>query len=252
MVTVPAGPFVQGSDTVDKEGLAREFGGRRPWYLDEHPRRRVELPTFRIDRTEVSEADYQKFVAAIPYPPPPHWKDETPTPDHPDLPVTRVSWMDAQNFCHWRSARLPTEAEWEKAARGAAGWVYPWGNDFDPKRANTGQLGSLAPAGHFAESVSPYGALDMAGNVWEWTASWYLPYPGNTTPFDDYGHRYKVVRGGSHGGQGHYRLEELTSRASYRFYLDPREKQPDVGFRCVQRLGNDGQPVDDAEIALHQ
>jgi formylglycine-generating enzyme required for sulfatase activity len=251
-VTVPAGPFVLGSDDVDTEGRAREFGSRRPWYLDEHPRQTRELGAFRIDRTEVTEAAYQVFVRAIRYPPPPHWTGDPPAPPRPELPVVNVNWMDAQNFCHWRGARLPSEMEWEKAARGPDGRVYPWGDAFDRERANVGQAGGLAPAGHFAESAGPYGALDMAGNAWEWTSSWYEPYPGNTLDSPLYGHRQKVLRGGGAGEPGgHYLLEALVTRGSYRFPMDPRVKVADVGFRCVQSLGPDGRPIDDRDARLH-
>jgi formylglycine-generating enzyme required for sulfatase activity len=252
MVPVPAGPFVLGSDDVDTENRAQEFGSRRPWYEDEHPRQVRTLGDFRIDRTEVTEGAYEVFVATVGYAPPPDWKGLPPKPEDPALPVVNVSWMDAQNFCHWRGARLPTEFEWEKAARGPKGRVYPWGDTFERERANVGQSGEVAAAGHFAGSASPYGALDLAGNVWEWTASWYLPYPGNTVPSPFYGHRFKVLRGGSAGAKGgHYQLEALTARSSYRFFLDPRMQVPDVGFRCVQAVGPDGRPIDDRDAKLH-
>ncbi|MDH5528203.1 MAG: formylglycine-generating enzyme family protein [Nitrospirota bacterium] len=251
MVLVEEGPAVLGSNRVDTEGRAREFGSRRPWYLDEHPLRTIGLPAFAIDRTEVTEQDYVLFVAALDYPPPPHWEGDPPQPVDRHLPVTNVTWMDAQNFCHWRGARLPTEAEWEKAARGPEGREYPYGDTFDREAANVGQLGEIAPAGHFETSVSPYGALDMAGNVWEWTASWYLPYPGNTASSELYGRRHKVLRGGSGNGSGHYQLEQLTTRGAYRFFLDPRMRQADVGFRCVQRLGPEGAVVADADDMQH-
>jgi len=215
MVIVPGGPVTIGSDQVDTENRAKEFGGRRVWYEDEHPAHQVTIGTFRIDRTEVSAAAYKRFVDAIGYPQPPHWVDNPNAPERPEHPIINVNWMDAQNYCHWRGARLPTEFEWEKAARGDDARQYPWGNHFDRNLANTGQLGDLSPVGHFTESASPYGALDMAGNVWEWTANWYQPYAGNTAPNEQYGKRYKVLRGGSSGGQGgHYQLEARTNRSS--------------------------------------
>lgn len=251
MVTVPAGPFRFGSNDVDTENRALEFGGRRPWYEDERPMQSVELPAFRIDRTEVTESQYLLFMQQVDYPPPPEWDGNTPS--HPNRPVVNVNWMDAQNYCHWRGARLPTELEWEKAARGTGGGIYPWGNPFDRDKANVGQTGEISEVSHFPDSASPYGAQDMAGNVWEWTSSWYLPYPGNTTPSDLYGKRHKVLKGGSAGAKGgHYLLEELTTRASYRFFLDPRTKSPDAGFRCVQSLDANGNPIDDRDAMLHR
>lgn len=252
MVTVPAGPFVLGSDEVDTEGRAQEFGGHRPWYEDEHPRQVMTLGPFRIDRTEVTGAAYAAFVRVVHYPPPPDWTGTPPGPPGPELPVTRVNWMDAQNYCHWRGARLPSEFEWEKAARGPDGRAYPYGDTFDPERANTGRDGAVAPAGEYQGSASPYGAVDMAGNVWEWTSSWYLPYPGSGLQSPLFGHRQKVLRGGSAGtAGGHYLLASLTSRGSYRFLLDPRAKAADAGFRCAQAIDAAGQPIDDREARLH-
>ncbi|MBI5137808.1 MAG: SUMF1/EgtB/PvdO family nonheme iron enzyme [Nitrospirae bacterium] len=252
MVPVPGGPFVFGSDREDPENRSLEYGGRRVWYADEHPQATPALAPFRIDRTEVTEGAYKRFVDAIGYPPPPHWAGKEGMPERPDYPIVNVNWMDAQNYCHWRGARLPTEREWEKAARGTGGAEYPWGDAFDRDRANVGQVGDLTPAGHFAESASPYGAVDMAGNVWEWVADWYAAYPGNPLQSPLFGKRYKVVRGGSSGGQGgHYQLEALTNRAAYRFFLDPRMQVPDVGFRCAQGLDANGRPVDDHARRLH-
>ncbi len=252
MVLVPAGPFIAGSNRVDTENRTLEFGSRRPWYEDEHPQHTRTLAAFMIDRFPVTEGDYAVFVTAIDYPRPPHWANKPDMPNRPDYPIVNVNWMDAQNYCHWRGARLPTEFEWEKAARGTGGASYPWGEGFDRNRANVGQIGDLTPVGHFPDATSPYGAQDMAGNVWEWAADWYLPYPGNTVPSDLYGKKYKVLRGGSSGGQGgHYQLEELTNRSSYRFFLDPRMQVPDVGFRCVVSVDDQGNPVDDRDAMLH-
>ncbi len=251
-VLVPAGPFIMGSDRVDADGRAEEFGTRRPWYLDEHPRRTVTLGPLLMDRYEVTETQYATFVDDIKYDPPPHWEGTPPAPKSALLPVVNVNWMDAQNYCHWRGARLPTEAEWEKAARGTNGQAYPWGNDFDENKANMGKHGGVVEVGHYTESASPYHALDMAGNVWEWVADWYQPYPGNPVTSPMYGHQFKVLRGGGAGsGSGHYALAELTARSSYRFPMDPRNKVPDVGFRCVVALNAQDQPIDDHQATLH-
>ncbi|MFQ5508044.1 MAG: formylglycine-generating enzyme family protein [Leptospirillia bacterium] len=254
MVYVPGGPFLMGSDEVDTEGRALEFGSRRPWYVDEHPRHTAYTGPFRIDLNEVTEAHYQVFIAALGnYPPPPHWSGTPKAPPDPDLPVSHVTWMDAQNYCHWRGARLPTEAEWEKAARGTDGGRYPWGDTFDPDRANVGQTGGdLTPPGHFKDSASPYGAVDMAGNVWEWVADWYEAYPGNTADSEFFGHRHKVLRGGGAGIQGgHYLLAAHTIRAAHRFFLDPRARVADAGFRCAQGLTEDGEVKDDNDQTVH-
>ena len=250
MVPVSGGPFPMGSDRVDTEDRWKEFGSRRPWYLDEHPRRLLTLGPFLIDRTEVTEGAFARFVNDYGYNPPPHWKDGA--PERPEHPVINVNWMDAQNYCHWRGARLPTEAEWEKAARGTNGREYPWGDGFERDRANVGQLGDTTEAGHFPEGAGPYGTLDQAGNVWEWTASWYQAYPGSGHPDPDFGRRAKVLRGGSSGGKGgHYQLEQLTSRTGYRFFLDPRARVADVGFRCAQAIDSSGNPIGDHQDRLH-
>ena len=285
MVLVPAGPFLMGSDRVDRAGRAREYGSRKPWYLDEHPARRVELPAFWIDRTEVTNAQYRRFVREANYWVPPAWEAngylltrevlehasvetlrrlaaerfrvdaDTRTLGKEalldliareqarldDLPVTGVTWFNARDYCRWAGKRLPTEAEWEKAARGTDGREFPWGGTWDPTRLNASGVDprgrpwpfGLAPVGSYPQGASPYGVLDMAGNVMEWVADWYGPYPGADWRSPDYGERYKVVRGGGWSGFGHYALSHFY-RAAYRFYLPPDRAYRDTGFRCAR------------------
>ncbi|MDH4228871.1 MAG: formylglycine-generating enzyme family protein [Nitrospirota bacterium] len=235
MIKIPAGPFLMGSNKEDTEGRAQEFGSMKPWYLDEHPQQKVVLPGFLIDRTEVTVAAYALFLHATGSPLPNAWQGEG--PDQRDRPVTGVNWFQADAYCTWLGKRLPTEAEWEKAARGTDGREFPWGNEFDPMRGNTGatRLGSVMPVGHFPEGASPYGVLDMVGNVWEWTGSWYLPYPGSDYRSDDFGEKYRVIRGGGWGGVGHYTLDHFY-RTPYRFYIDPSIAFNDAGFRCAKNL----------------
>ncbi len=162
-VAVPAGPFVMGAD---RHGEA-----------DERPRHTLTLPAFRIDRLEVSNAQYQRCMTAGACTAP---RDCSPRTHRPEQPVVGVSWTQARAYCAWAHGRLPTEREWEKAARGPDGRTYPWGEERpDDTRAvfgRSGHSGSPDGVGLRPRGASPYGALDMAGNVWEWTESPYDPY----------------------------------------------------------------------------
>lgn len=154
------------------------------------------------------------------------------------LPVTGVSWDDAYSFCRWAGKRLPSEAEWEKAARGAQGFEYPWGNQWDVKRPNTGADGEGAEAvtapGSYPGDKSPYGVYDMAGNVSEWVQDWFQAYPGSDYQNKAYGEIHKVVRGGG-AGLGHYALQAFF-RGARRAHADPTQSGNDVGFRCAQDI----------------
>lgn len=241
MVVVPAGEFQMGTDEVDETDFAEEQGIPKPWLVDEGPAHQVYLPEYYIDRYEVTNAQYAKFVQATKHPPPSYWENDTyPTGADP-YPVVMVTWQDAQDYCQWKKGRLPTEAEWEKAARGTDGRPYPWGREFDVKKANIGgTAGDVTPVGSYVFGQSPYGAFDMIGNVWEWTADWYKPYPGSTHKSKEYGQQRKVIRGNSWTSIGHFApeiLEELVKRhstATFRLFASPDSTITDVGFRCVQ------------------
>ena len=151
------------------------------------------------------------------------------------FPVTGITWDYANEYCKWRGQRLPTEAEWEKAARGPDGLEFPWGNDWNVAKTSTGEGGEseegYAPVGSYPQNKSPYGAYDMAGNVWEWTSSWYDRYPGSTLENKDFGQNFKVIRGGA-GSVGHYALSYFF-RGATRQIADPKMTGEDLGFRCV-------------------
>lgn len=235
MVLIPAGEFIMGSEKLDTENKAREFGYSQPWYVDEHPQRRLNLPAYYIDQFEVNNAAFAKFMLGTARgnvqtlreqisKQPPKWANE---------PVANIVWQYAYDYCAWAGKRLPAEAEWEKAARGSDGRDYPWGNTWDPTRANAGGGSGVVPVGSFAGGVSPYGVHDMAGNVSEWVQDWYQPYPGADFKSQWYGETHKVVRGGGWGGIGHYAVPYFY-RTAFRDYEQPGRAFNDIGFRCAK------------------
>jgi eukaryotic-like serine/threonine-protein kinase len=213
MILVPAGEFVMGcNEKVDTECED-----------DEKPQRQVNVPAFQIDRTEVTVAAYRQCVEARRCSLPDsegrgscNW----PISGRENHPINCIDWNQAETFCAWVGKRLPTEIEWEKAARGTDGRVYPSGDAWDISKANVYEsydgYKDTAPVGSFPAGASPYGALDMAGNVWEWTADWYRN--GET----------RLMRGGS--------WVDLPRRArtSRRIGTPPGSRLDDVGVRCAQ------------------
>lgn len=211
MVLIPAGPFWMGIDRLPPD---------IPWgQEDAKPKHQVSLPAYYIDRTETSYGEYLKIDPTL----------KIPGRTAP-FPVTDVTWFEAERYCRSLGKRLPTEAEWEKAARGTDGRFYPWGDRFDPKKANVGS--TLAPVGSSPEDRSPFGVLDMGGNVSEWTDSWYQPYPGSVYQSADYGILQKVVRGGSYNVNRHF-ADEMFAQTTFRNYNRPDAFGPDTGFRCA-------------------
>lgn len=235
MVLMPAGEFIMGSEKLDTENKAREFGYSQPWYVDEHPQRKLNLPAYFIDTFEVNNAAFAKFMFSTGRGNAKFLSEQIPKqpPVWPDEPVANIVWQYANDYCAWAGKRLPSEAEWEKAARGTDGRDYPWGNAWDAKRANTGGGNGVLPVGSFANGVSPYGVHDMAGNVSEWVQDWYQPYPGADFKSQWSGETHKVVRGGGWGGIGHYAVPYFY-RTSFRDYEQPERAFNDIGFRCAK------------------
>jgi formylglycine-generating enzyme required for sulfatase activity len=246
MVRVPAGEFLMGTDDVDAENEALDFGLPHPWYEDEHPLHRVNLPSFFIDTHEVTNDRYKKFVEATRHPLPDAWANGTYPGGEAKFPVAYVNWFDADAYCRWAGKRLPTEEEWEKAARGPDSLKYPWGNLFGSAPANIAKgpvmVASAVAVGQYEGGKSPYGAYDMIGNVWEWTDSWYLPYPGNDTRNENFGRVFRSTRGLSFMGVGHYpgeaytKVASIIARASFRSYDYPNSRLTDLGFRCARSV----------------
>ncbi len=236
MVPVPAGRFIRGSNKIDAFQQAKELGSKKPWYKDEYPQHEINLPFFYIDQYEVTNAEYKVFIDATDWRPPPYFKNGSVPPGAENYPVSNINWYEADRYCQWAEKRLPTEAEWEKAARGPDGREFPWGDDFEKIKknaANDPNAGEIAPVGSFIESMSPYGVMDMAGNVWEWTSDWYRPYPNATFETELFGQKQKVFKGGGGGRVGHYVLP-LFYRGAYRSSIAPEQAFSDLGFRCAK------------------
>ncbi len=235
MVYIPAGEFIMGSDDVDTSGKAEEFGFNEPWYLNEHPKRKVNLDAYYIDRYEVSNGQFKSYLMNVMK----VSRDQLALGIQSmgwavnEEPVRNVPWIQAKAFCESVGKRLPTEAEWEKAARGPNGNEFPWGAEFKPELLNAGGgERDLMPVGSYEGGKSFYGVYDMAGNVMEWVDDWYDAYPGSDYRSQHYGQKRKVARGGSWGGVGHYVIPHYF-RAAYRYNFPPTGFYNDVGFRCA-------------------
>lgn len=254
---VQAGQFLMGSDP-DRDSDAQD---------DEQPQHKVDLSAFWIDQTEVSVDQFERFVTETGYVTEaeqegwgyiweetdwvrkdgadwrhPHGPNSNAESNHP---VILVSWNDAAVYCEWVGGALPTEAQWEKAARGTEGQIYPWGDDFDGSRINFCDVNCLfsgwknkdfddgyqflAPVDSFPNGASPYGVLNMSGNVWEWVADWYDEDYSltQTDPIGPETGESKVLRGGSWYGPRNF------ARVANRFESSPDSRYSYVGFRCV-------------------
>lgn len=221
MVLVPAGPFTIGGKENYEGGKVNQ----------------ITLPAFRIGKYPVTNLQYAAFVTATGYAAPRHWRGTQPSPGLRNHPVVYVSWRDAVAYCAWLSqerseiVRLPTEAEWEKAARGTDGRVFPWGNEEpNANRCNFElEIGGTTPVGIYQFGASPFGTLDLAGNVWEWTSSLYkdYPYKADDGREDAAAAGRRVVRGGSFVSARNF------VRCACRNVSDPDSRSGYIGFRVV-------------------
>lgn len=197
---------------------------------DEQPEHTVTVDSFWISETEITNAHYARCVDAGACTPPhnDHWRNS----DQVDYPVTHVDWEQANAYAQWVGGRLPTEAEWEKAARGTDGRTFPWGDDLtDDQRLNFNSMTGVVAVGSYPAGASPYGALDMAGNVEEWVADWYAPDAyAQSSPLNPTGPEsgiLRVVRGGS------FKSNLGGVRTTVRGRAAPASNFDNVGFRVV-------------------
>ena len=254
MVRVPIGTFKMGSSFVEnkrhlKKCRKYDKSCELWWFNDEYPDRLIFLDSYWIDIHEVTNEKYLKFVLATG-----HrfaldetcetdkcregnlWQGASFPPRINRQPVTQVSWYDADAYCRWRGKRLPSEAEWEKAARGPSGNLYPWGSGSPKKRATYGRkwrgVFTMTDVGTYSQGASLYGLYDMAGNVWEWVDDWYdLKYYNwgrKKNPIGPAEGEFKVVRGGS------WVNHPDTLRSSFRRWSQPEVRFNDTGFRCAK------------------
>ncbi|MEI6520039.1 MAG: formylglycine-generating enzyme family protein [bacterium] len=220
MVLVPAGEFLMGSKDDDK-----------PANDNEKPQHKVYLDSYYIYKTEVTVAQFRQFCHAtgrksMPEKPKWGWID--------NHPIVNVNWDDAKAYADWAGVKLPTEAQWEKAARSTDGRIYPWGNKWDVAKCVNKQnsKGGTKPVGSILTGASPYGCLDMVGNVWEWCADWYADdyykkSPLNNPTGPEKGES-RVIRGSSC-----FCLDDRTARNAYRDNFFPADCFRDIGFRCA-------------------
>jgi len=220
MALVPRGEFVMGSN--------ERWDDEAPEYIES-------VETFHIDLHEVTNANYHLFASATKREFPYHWSEGNIPAGKEDHPVIYVSWHDANAYCKWSGKRLPTEQEWEKAARGENGNIYPWGNEWSLDKSNNPYKGSTGtqPVGSYPEGRSPYGLYNMSGNVWEWVDSFYLPHPGNTIPRAEYGKDKRVLKGGSWFDCLSYGCG-LSAPTFNRSFFTPEVKNNSFGFRCAK------------------
>lgn len=227
MVEIPTGPFTMGTYPT---GLRKTD--------PEEPQRSVTLDAYAIGIYQITNTQYAQFIKGTEYRQPIYWTDDR--FNNKDHPVVGVSWYDTQLFLEWlnelsgQTYRLPTEAEWEKAARGTDGREYPWGNNWDANIANTSEAGNkmLKPVGSYPDGISPFGCYDMAGNAYDWCSDWFhietYKYAPAENPMGAVEGRRKVIRGGSWQPRGEY-----AARCANRAAKEPANASHNISFRIA-------------------
>ncbi|MCK4283843.1 MAG: SUMF1/EgtB/PvdO family nonheme iron enzyme, partial [Candidatus Brocadiae bacterium] len=252
MVYVPEGRFWMGTDMsgieeiLDSAGLLDVLGSQLGvedmeqialiyGILNETPKHLARTEAFYVDTTEVTNEQYKQYLDATGNPPPSHWRDGTYAQGEGSLPMVNISFDEAHAYAAWRGARLPTEAEWEKAARGVSGRTFPWGEVFTQERCHHMRTQDTGPAavGSYPTWSSPYGCLDMIGNVHEWTSAAFAAYPGSKAEDVPEEARKQVVRGGAWYQQ---EIAPIPARCASRYPMDPTAPNMATGFRCVRDI----------------
>ncbi len=216
MVEIPAGEFTLGFDPTS---ALIPFMSDKTAGLNAQPKQILSLKSFYIDRYETTYEDFIKFKPLAKY-----------STQVPNEPVRGVSWFEADSYCQTIGKRLPTEFEWEKAARGPDSRLFVWGNEFNKEYANFSK--KVTSTTEKNQDQSKYGVWGMNGNVSEWTSSWYLPYPGSTHKDPNFGKKFKVTRGGSFSKREHGFMKEFAM-IPYRNISPPNTRFWDTGFRCA-------------------
>ena len=217
MVQIPEGDFNLGFDPTLE---IQSFMSDKTAGLNAQPEQTLFLKTFYIDRYETTYADFVKFKPKAKY-----------STYIPNEPVRGVSWFEADAYCLFIGKRLPTEFEWEKAARGTDNRLFVWGNKFDKGKANFSKKVTSIYTKNKDRSI--FGVWGMNGNVSEWTSSWYQPYPKSTYKDESYGMKFKVTRGGSLFKRNHGFMKEFVM-LTHRNYAPPTMRTLDTGFRCAR------------------
>jgi formylglycine-generating enzyme len=229
LIYIESGEFIMGSNTEEN--------------YDEQPQRRVFLNAYYIDEYPVSNSKYKEFIEDTGYKVPYinrewatkyNWLNNHYPPGTDDYPVVLVNRYDAAAFAKWASKRLPTEAEWEKAARGIEGLIWPWGDEWIKGRSASSGSGSPKPVGTYEEGKSPFGCYDMTGNVWEWANDWYQEdyyrYAPIINPKGPNKGSSRVLRGGS------WIHDAASSRCAKRYSRPPEYADNYIGFRCAKSV----------------